>query len=77
MNPLESAVAVNNERVVIRGVDCRSLGDLGMPLAISLDYRFASSLTRRPLCRACARVFIIERNVILSCICPDYKVITS
>ena len=31
-NPIESAVALNNERVVIRGVDCRTLCALGMPL---------------------------------------------
>jgi len=29
------------------------------------------------LCRACARVFIIERNVVLRFICRDYTVITS
>jgi hypothetical protein len=43
-NPIESAVALNNERVVIRGVDFISLGALGMPLALSLDWRYASSL---------------------------------
>jgi len=31
-NPIESAVALNKESVVIRGVDCRTLGALGMPL---------------------------------------------
>ncbi|WP_338652620.1 MULTISPECIES: hypothetical protein [Sporosarcina] len=31
-NHTESAVALINERVVIRGVDCRTLGALGMPL---------------------------------------------
>ena len=31
-NPIESAVVLNNERVVIQGVDCRTLGALGMPL---------------------------------------------
>ena len=36
-NPIESAVALDNERVLIRSVDCRTLGALGMPLAMSLD----------------------------------------
>jgi len=31
-NPIESAVTLNKERVVILGVDCRTLGALGMPL---------------------------------------------
>ena len=31
-NPIESAVALNNGGFVIRGVDCRTLGALGMPL---------------------------------------------
>ena len=30
-NPIESATVLNNERVVIWGVDCRTLGALGMP----------------------------------------------
>jgi len=36
-NSIESAVVLNKERVVIRGVDCRTLGALGMPFAVSLD----------------------------------------
>ena len=32
-NPIESVVALNNKRGVIRGVDCRTLGALGMPFA--------------------------------------------
>ena len=47
--PVETAVALNNKRGVIWGVECRMLG---------------------------AMVFIIERNVILRCICRDYNVIT-
>ena len=31
-NPTEFTVALNKERVVIRGVDCRTLGALGLPL---------------------------------------------
>jgi len=31
-HPIESAVVLNKERGVIRGVDCRTLGALGMPL---------------------------------------------
>ncbi|MEK5071502.1 hypothetical protein [Sporosarcina sp. FSL K6-1508] len=42
---IEFAAALNNESVEILSVDCRSLGALGMPFAVSLDYRFASSLT--------------------------------
>jgi len=30
-------VVLNNERVVIRGVDCRTLGALGIPSAVSRD----------------------------------------
>jgi len=36
-DPIESAVVLDNERVVIQGVDCRTLGALGMPLTVSLD----------------------------------------
>jgi len=63
-NLIESAVALNKERVLFRGVDCRTLGALGMPFAVSL-------------CHACARVFIIERNVSLRCIWRDFNVVTS
>ena len=38
-NPVESAVALTNVRVVIRDVDCRALGALGMPFAVSPDKR--------------------------------------
>ena len=30
-NPIESTVALNKERVLIGGVDCRTLSALGMP----------------------------------------------
>jgi len=36
-NPIESAVVLNKERVVFRGVHYRTLGALGMPSAVSLD----------------------------------------
>jgi hypothetical protein len=36
-NPFESAVALNIGSVVIWGVDCRTLGALVMPFAVSLD----------------------------------------
>jgi len=41
----------------------RSLGALGMPLAMSLDWRFASSLMASATpCRACAGVNIFESD---------------
>jgi len=50
-------------RVVVRSVDYRSLGALGMPLAMSLDWRFASSLMASATpCRACAGVNIFESD---------------
>jgi len=36
-NPIECTVDLNNARAVIRVVDCRSLGALGIPLIVSLD----------------------------------------
>jgi len=37
INPVESVLSFDDERVLIRNVDCRLLGALGMPLAMSLD----------------------------------------
>ncbi|MET3658681.1 C4-type Zn-finger protein [Sporosarcina psychrophila] len=36
-NPAKFTMAINKERVLIRGVDYRTLSALGMPLAVSLD----------------------------------------
>jgi len=36
-NPVDTVVSLDDERVLIRSVECRSLGALGMPLAMSLD----------------------------------------
>ena len=64
---LLAIIYINTIAGLVRSVEYRSLGALGMPLALSLDWRFASSLSASAIpCRACAGVYIIDRNLIQS-----------
>jgi len=36
-NPVDTVVSLDDERVLIRSVECRSLGALGMPFALALE----------------------------------------